>query len=177
MKNFRFNILYRQLCNEEISGTDYLDNLSLLKDCLNEDLLEAIEDRKQFQDWETLCVLIWGIQRFPNEGFISPLCDLLENRYNDDLLEAVVDAFFEIGDQKAIPSLVKALTYEIPGDDDFNFNKKCLDAILKCGTKKDIAELRRTLNIISHKKLLMDQIKEFAEIVLTKLKSKENLAH
>lgn len=142
--NSEFQSLYRKLCESEIFAPEFLSQVKTIGD-FEFDLLNAIQERKNRKDWGNLCVLIWAVQQFPSPSFTPLLCDLLDNRASDDLLEAIADALFEISDERSVPSLLQALDYYVPGDDDHHFNKKCLYALSKIDTKKAVDGIKATL--------------------------------
>jgi hypothetical protein len=111
----------------------------------SDDLLAVMHENVSRRRWGCLCKLIWAIPEPTSPMFTSILCDLLDNHREVEILEAVADAMFYLRDERAIPSIVRALDVEVPGDGDRNFNKKLIYALVNTGTPAAIEGIKKAL--------------------------------
>lgn len=159
--NQEFLSLYQLMCTDQITVSEFLSKIQELPNVEN-DLLTALKEKKAARDWSTVCVLIWAVQRTPHICYTNLLCSLLDERSDNDLFEAVLDALFEIGDERSISSIERILSYHIPGDDDLHFNKKCLQTLVKIGTSDAMCKIEKFLN----EENCPDKIKDYARQIL-----------
>ena len=146
--NLKFQPLYHELCMKpQISYERFreiLHELQFIGD-FTDDLLKAVEEQLEQQNWGCLHRLIFVIQTAPNKKFTRILCHLLDNYKAQDYSDSIVDALFDIEDEKSIPSLIEALNYHEAGDDDYNFNKKVLYALERIGSTKAFEIIKNAL--------------------------------
>src|SRR5205085_2221125 len=141
-----FEQLYLRLCKSQ----SYEENQIIFKALrlemslrdLREDLREALQQQFDANQWGNLLRLIFLVQGsieispkglihrgYPDRKFTSFLCNLLDNHRHDIFMEAIVDALFDIADERSVPSLINALECSLPGDDDYHFNRKIIQAL------------------------------------------------
>lgn len=137
----KFQVLHKQVCESEISTSEFLSSLKGLPD-FSDDLLEAMREELQKENWSCLFRLIFAVQEFPNRKFTPLLIDLLDNHRERGYSENIADALFDIRDERSVPALVRALDYYESGDDDRNLNKKVIYALGRIGTKEAIDGLQ-----------------------------------
>ena len=131
--NAKFHSLREQVCQERIRTSEFISQLKLLPD-FSEDLLEGLRKELKEQNWSCLFKLIFAVQAFPNRKFTPILTFLLDNHRERGYSENIVDALFDINDEKEVPSLIRALDHYEPGDDDRHVNKKIIYALARIGT-------------------------------------------
>lgn len=108
----------------------------------NDDLLEVMHTQLAEQNWRCVDLLVGIIHWNPNRKFTSLLCDLLDNHKENVNIEDIADTLDYIHDERSVPSLINALDYYVPGDDDRHFNKKLLYALARIGSEEAIAGLK-----------------------------------
>ncbi len=69
----------------------------------------------------------------PSSTFVEPLCELLELHDPKMLNEDIVELLGELNDQRAIPILVKALSYRFPDDTNLSLPVKALHSLNQIG--------------------------------------------
>lgn len=158
MLNEEFQRLYRDLIDERIDTTRFLSELPKEGDFRGE-LLDAMHERYQLQDWRNLGRLIWAVGLLPDRMFTELLCDVLDNHKHDEYMEAVADALIDISDEHAVPCIVRALNYRVEGDSGCHFNRKLINALFKIGTKEAVEGMKQALN--SREGLIRESAKDF----------------
>jgi HEAT repeat protein len=161
--NARFQSLREQVCQERISASDFISQLKLLPD-FSEELLNALQKELNEQNWSCLFKLIFAVQAFPHRRFTPILTFLLDNHRDRGYSENIVDALFDINDDRSIPSLVGILDHYEPGDDDRHVNKKAIYVLARIGTAEAIKGLEIAASNADRK------IKATAERELSRLK-------
>ncbi len=162
--NQEFQELCKSVCESRISTSKFLAELKLIGD-FSDDLLEAMNKHKAAQDWSCLFRLIFAVQEFPSCKFTPLLCDLLDNYKQHGYSENIVDALYDIRDERCVPSLIRALDHYEPGDEDRHFNKKVLYVLARIGTDDAIKGLRLALQSPE------EQIRETAEDELARIQT------
>jgi hypothetical protein len=159
--NSNFDSLFSQLCQAE----DYyqineanaaIDKLAKSTD-ITDNLLTKLDEQLTKEGWNCLCRLIFVLQRYPNAKFVPFLCNLLDNYRQEVYMEAIIDALLIINDVQSVPSLIRALNYDLVGDVDCHFNRKIINALSNIGTKEAIEGIKMALH---HRHIL---VKEEAE--------------
>ena len=133
----KFQNLYRRGCNSALQTREFLDEIKTI-DHVEEELLKAIDEQKNLQNWDYVQMLILGIQYFPSKIFTPVLCEFLRNPIDELNLEDVVDVAFGIKDENLVDCLGQALDYQMDGDDYQHFNRKCLQTLANIGGEKAI---------------------------------------
>lgn len=105
------------------------------------DILSAMNENYAREDWNALCSLTWLVQCYPDQKFTPLLCELLNNSHDDVYMEAIADAFWDVADERSIPTMIRALDYYVAGDDDRHFSRKLIHALAKIKTKEAIEGL------------------------------------
>jgi hypothetical protein len=145
-----FEKLVKQLCRandyyqlQQIHAEiDLLANTIDISGYLNEVMKEQLNEK----NWGCLCRLIFIVQRHPSSKYIPLLCNLLDNYREEVFMEAIVDALLIIEDKESVPSLIRALDYNLPGDESGHFNRKIVIALANIGTASAVEGIRNTLN-------------------------------
>jgi len=70
-------------------------------------------------------------------------------------MEGIADALMDIADEASVPSIIKALEYEVGGDADYHFNRKLVQALYNIGTGEAIEGIKRASQ--SSKELLQEE--------------------
>jgi HEAT repeat protein len=161
--NAQFQSLQEQVCQERIGASDFISQLRLLPD-FSEELLDALRNELNEQNWSCLFKLIFAVQAFPHRKFTPILTFLLDNHRERGYSENIVDALFDINDEQSIPSLIRLLDYYEPGDDDRHVNKKAIYVLARIGTSDAIKGLKIAASNSDRK------IKATAERELVRLK-------
>jgi len=107
-------------------------------------------DRLLRQEWEAQN---WGMVQSlvviamlrPSGRYVDLLCRMLDELHPEVLHEDVAELLFDIGDERSVPSLVRALQAELPGDHFHGLNKKCIWALGKIGTNDAIRAIEACL--------------------------------
>jgi hypothetical protein len=140
--NEQFQHLYRQLVEEVIDTGQFLRELRSLRD-YQDDLLAALREQHQRQDWKNVGRLVWAVGLVPDRKFTSLLCDLLNNHPYDGYMEAVADALLEIADENSVACITRSLEYRVHGDDGRHFNRALINALFKIGTTEAIEGIKQ----------------------------------
>jgi hypothetical protein len=113
---------------------------------LTDDILSALGEGLVRREWGALCRLVWLVQCFPDRKFTPLLCEMFDN-YRDSVdMEGLADAFWDLNDERAVPSLIGGLDYYVAGDDlSFHFNKKVIHALSRIGTREAIEGIKTAL--------------------------------
>ena len=69
-------------------------------------------------------------------------CELLDYHRHDGYMEEVAQLSAEIADEQMIPSLIRALDYEVASDPDYHFNRWLVSALCKIGTPAAIEGIK-----------------------------------
>ena len=162
--NDDFRHLYRQLIEEEIDTSEFLTEVGSLAH-YGDDLLAALRERRDLQDWKNLGRLMWAVSLVPDRRFTPLLCELLDNHRYDAYMEALADSLMEIADESSVPCITRALNYHVYGDDGRHFNRALINALFKIGTKEAIEGVRKAHGSSD------DLIKLHAEEFLSRLHS------
>ena len=96
--------------------------------------------------WGCLCKLIWALPEPTPSMFTSLLCHLLDHHRHIEIMEAVADAMFSLRSDKAVPSLVGVLDYDLVGDADYHFNRKIIYALANIDSKEAIEGIQKALH-------------------------------
>lgn len=140
--NDEFQRLYRQLVEEKIDTTQFLQELRSLGN-YDDDLLAALMEQYQRQDWRNVGRLVWAVGLVPDRKFTPFLCDLLNNHPDDGYMEAVADALLEIADENSVACITRSLEYRVYGDDGRHFNLALINALFKIGTAEAIEGIKQ----------------------------------
>jgi hypothetical protein len=100
--NNNFQHLSRQLIEEEIDTSQFLVEVRALGNHVD-DLLAAMQERRDLEDWKNLGRLMWAVSLMPDRRFTPLLCELLDNHGYDAYMEALADSLVEIGDERSVP--------------------------------------------------------------------------
>lgn len=136
-----FELIYRQACEGLIPVSEFLSRLKLLPE-FSDDLLAALLEEREKEDWSCLFKLIFAVQAFPSRKFTPVLIELLDEHKDQGYSESLADAFFDIQDERSVTAMVRAIDHYEPGDDDRNFNKKLIYALANIGTEQAIDGIR-----------------------------------
>lgn len=136
-----FQRLYDQLLAEEISTSHFLRELKSVPD-YSDDLLVAMDEQRRLGNLPAISKLIWGVAAAPLRKFTPLMCNLLDHYRYDGYMEALADLLFDIRDERAVPSLIRALGYHVQGDSACHFNRKVIDALDRIGTPAAIEGIR-----------------------------------
>ncbi|MDQ3802895.1 MAG: HEAT repeat domain-containing protein [Acidobacteriota bacterium] len=136
-----FRRLYGQLLAEEISTSQFLRELKSVPD-YSDYLLAAMDEQRRLRNLPAISKLIWGVADAPSRKFTPLMCDLLDHHRYDGYMEAIADLLFDIGDERAVPSLIRALSYHVEGDSSHQFNRKLIYALNRIGTPAAIEGIR-----------------------------------
>ena len=140
--NEEFQRLYGQLIREEIDTSQFLQELRPIGN-YGEDLLAAMREQFDRQDWKNLGRLMWAVSLVPDHRFTPLLCELLDNHKYDAYLEALADSLMEIADETSVPCITRALNYRVYGDDGRHFNRTLMSALHKIGTPEGINGIQK----------------------------------
>jgi HEAT repeat protein len=160
--NNDFQRLSRQLVEEEIDTSQFLAEVRALGNHVD-DLLAAMKERRDLEDWKNLGRLMWAVSLMPDRRFTPLLCELLDNHRYDAYMEALADSLVEIGDERSVPCIIRALDYCVYGDDGRHFNRALLNALFKIGTKDALEGIRQAQGSSD------DLIKSHAEEFLSRI--------
>lgn len=158
--NDEFQRLYKELMEGKIDTSQFLSQLKSVGD-YSDDLLGVMQQQLKMQNWSALSKLIWAIQWVPDRKFTPLLCSLLDNHRYDGFMEAVADMLFDIGDERAVPSIILALDYYVEGDGSYSFNNKLIAALDKIGTAAAIGGI--TLALQSPHEEIRETAQQFLE--------------
>ncbi|SRR6266508_2948325 len=156
--NEDFQRLYQRLIREEIDTSQFLQELRPSGNYA-EDLLAAMREQFDRQDWKNLGRLMWAVSLLPDHRFTPLLCELLDNHRYDAYMEALADSLMEIADERSVPYITKALNYHVRGDDGRHFNRTLMNALYKIATKKAIDGIKNARN--SSDELIRSHAEEF----------------
>jgi HEAT repeat protein len=94
-------------------------------------------------------------------GDYTPLlCQILDNELNQDFHEQIVEILDELADERAIPTLSKAVKYQWSYDEWLSIPKKSLQALAAIGTPEAITIIKDAT------KMPEDLISEHANMIL-----------
>ena len=133
--SYEFQQLYKRVCQSKIRTAEFLSELRGIVSP-EQELSEAILEQEALKNWDTVQMLILGIQYFPSKIFTPILCSFLNDPQPEINLEDIVDVAFDIKDECLIEILSAKIYYELPGDDFHHFNRKCLQAIANIGGER-----------------------------------------
>lgn len=156
--NEEFQKLYGQLIREEIDTSQFLKELRPIGNYA-EDLLAAMREQYDRQDWKNLGRLMWAVSLVPDRRFTPLLCELLENHRYEAYMEALADSLMEIADERSVPCITQALNYHVSGDDGRHFNRTLINALNRIGTKEAIDGIKKARN--SSDELIKSHAEEF----------------
>lgn len=113
---------------------------------LTDDILSALHESFIRQDCGVLCRLVWLVQCFPDRKFTPLLCELFDNYLDSVDAEGLADAFWDLNDERTVPSLIGGLNHYVAGDDlSFHFNKKVIHALSRIRTGDAIEGIKSAL--------------------------------
>ena len=146
--NKDFQRLYQEMCREPQVSYDRLQQI--LRELrragdFNDDLLEAITRESAKRDWRCVNLLVGIVHWNPEPRFTPLLCELLDNHRAEVNVEVIADTLDYLEDGRAVPALVRALNYFVPGDDSYRFNKKVLSALARTGSPEAVEGLNSAL--------------------------------
>jgi hypothetical protein len=157
-----FQRLYGQLIREEIDTSQFLKALRPIGN-YGGDLLAAMREQYNRQDWKNLGRLMWAVTLVPGSRFIPLLCELLDNHRYDAYMEALADSLMEIADEKSVPCITRALDYRASGDGGRHFNRTLINALFRIDSKEAIDGIKEAHNSSN------ELIKSHAEEVLSRI--------
>ena len=92
---------------------------------------------------------------------------MLDNHRNEThALEDIADVLYDIADPRSVSSLESIMNHEVPGDDDYHFNRKVIYSLGNIGTKQALEAVRKALGSPEH------LIKRAAEETLRKAEAR-----
>ncbi len=99
-------------------------------------------DERATANYDILQSLVVAAINYPSKKYVVPLCDLLYEFEEEMNNEDIVDALYELQDERCIPVLSWASRKEIKGDHYHHFNRKCIEALIHIGTKDSVDALQ-----------------------------------
>jgi hypothetical protein len=86
----------------------------------------------------------------PSPKYLDVACTMLECESNFIWHEGLLEILYDIGDERAIPSIEKVLSYTMSYDIDHEMNLKALEVLAMIGTPKACAIIKSCLKSRSH---------------------------
>lgn len=133
-----------------------------------ERIKESLERAKASDDWDSLALLVVAALDFQDKRMVPVLTEILvalNARMNN---EDVVELLGDIGDERAVPALSRALEAEFDFDEFHWLNVKAIWALERIGTESAIEVIKRSVDSP------FQEVRRAARDVLDRRSGKEN---
>jgi HEAT repeat protein len=145
---------YAQKRSQAASTKQYSQVLTILKEYVNALKTLSLSEKEIADEFNAIVdnpcrentdLWIIAAQIYPSPEYLNSLCTILEREEPCIWHEGIVDILYDLEDERSIPSLEKALTYDKPSDPTRELAVKILETLDKIGSPKAREVLRNCL--------------------------------